>query len=141
MSDGIWSPPSATSQLVLRGVVPPYRILDPDLRTAEALLATDFAGVCAGLPDEQAAARRLNLVLAGATLRVEPFDGPGGGRWRIAVTDPVAAAATALAVVAVTGGWGRLKRCVRCGRTFVDRTNGATRRGCADHPARRPGKC
>jgi predicted RNA-binding Zn ribbon-like protein len=123
MTDGLW-----------RGVVPPYRILDPALRDAEALLATAFADVCAVLPDERAAARRLNRLLAGATLRVEPF----GGRWRIAVTDPVGAAATALALVAVAGGWRRLKRCVRCGRTFVDRTNGASRRGCALHPARPP---
>jgi hypothetical protein len=126
MSDGLW-----------RGVVAPYRVLDPALYDAEALLATVFADVCARLPDQRAAAGRLNLVLAGAVLRVEPV----GGRWRIAVTDPVAAAATALALVAVTGGWRRLKRCVRCGRTFVDRTNGATRRGCAEHPARRPGRC
>ncbi len=117
-----------------RGVVPPYRVLDPALRDAEALLATAFADVCAVLPDESTAAGRLNRFLAGASLRVEPRD----GCWRITVTDPVAAAATALAMVAVTGGWRRLKRCVRCGRTFVDRTNAATRRGCADHPARRP---
>ncbi|GAA0897970.1 hypothetical protein GCM10009557_73030 [Virgisporangium ochraceum] len=123
MSDGLW-----------RGVVAPYRVLDPALYDAEALLATVFADVCAGLPDPDAAAGRLNPILAGAVPRVEAV----GGRWRIAVTDPVAAAATALALVAVTGGWRRLKRCVRCGRTFVDRTNGATRRGCADHPARRP---
>ncbi|GIJ55387.1 hypothetical protein [Virgisporangium aurantiacum] len=122
MTDGLW-----------RGVVPPYRILDPALRDAETLLATAFADVVAVLPDERAAARRLNRLLAGARLRVEPLD----GRWRIAVTDPVGAAAAALAVVAVAGGWHRVKRCVRCGRTFVDRTNAATRRGCADHPARR----
>lgn len=122
MTDGLW-----------RGVGPPYRILDPALRDAEALLATAFADVCAVLPDEGTAVRRLNRVLARATLRVEPWD----GCWRIAVADPVGAAATALAVVTVTGGWRRLKRCVRCGRMFVDRTNGATRRGCADHPARR----
>jgi predicted RNA-binding Zn ribbon-like protein len=122
MTDGLW-----------RGVVPPYRMLDPALRTAEALLATAFADVVAVLPDERAAARRLNRLLAGARLGVEPVD----GRWRIVVTDRVGAAATALAVVAVAGGWHRVKRCVRCGRTFVDRTNAATRRGCADHPARR----
>jgi hypothetical protein len=140
MSDALRSPLSATSRLFRRGVVPPYRVLDPALHDAEAMLATAFADVCAGLPDERIAARRLNLVLAGAVLRVEP----AGGRWRIAVADPVAAAATALALVVVTGGWRRLKRCVRCGRTFVDRTNGATRRGCADHPARRrpdPSQC
>jgi predicted RNA-binding Zn ribbon-like protein len=123
MTDGLW-----------RGVVPPYRILDPALRHAEALLPTAFADVCAVLPDERTAARRLNGLLAAATPRVELDD----GRWRLTVTDPVGAAATALALLTVTGGWRRLKRCVRCGRAFVDRTNGATRRGCADHPARRP---
>jgi hypothetical protein len=47
----------------------------------------------------------------------------------------------ALAVlVAAAGDWRRVKCCVHCGRPFLDRTNGASRRGCADHPARRHGR-
>jgi predicted RNA-binding Zn ribbon-like protein len=122
-----------TSEGLWRGVVPPFRILDPALRRAEALLPTALADICAVLPDERGAARRLNRALAAATLRIEYRD----GLWRIAVPDPVAEATAALAVlVAAAGGWRRLKRCVHCGRTFVDRTNGASRLGCADHPAR-----
>ena len=121
---------------LLRGVVPPYRMLDPALRRAEALLPTAFADICAALPDERAAARRLNRALTGATLRLILRD----GRWHVTVRarNARAEAVAALAILVAAGGWRRLKCCVRCGQPFVDRTNGVSRRGCADHPARPP---
>jgi predicted RNA-binding Zn ribbon-like protein len=122
-----------TGDRLWRGVVPPFRILDPALRRAEALLPTALADICSVLPDERTAARRLNRALAAATLRMEYRD----GLWRIAVRGPEAEATAALAVLVAAGGWRRLKRCVHCGRAFVDRTNGASRLGCAEHPARR----
>jgi hypothetical protein len=91
-------------------------MLDPALQQAETLLPTALADVCAALPDERAAARRLNHILttAGAILQVNRHD----GRWRIAVAGqhPLADAATALAVLVVTDGWRRLKQCTHCGR-------------------------
>jgi len=110
-------------------VVPPFRMLDPALRDAEGLLTTALAEVCAALPDELAAARRLNRRLRAPRL-VRDAQG-----WRIVVPDPTAAAAAALATLVVEGGWRRLKRCRRCGAPFIDRTNGASRRGCVDHRA------
>jgi hypothetical protein len=109
-------------------------MLDPALRRAEALLPTALADICAALPDERAAASRLNRALTGATLRLTFWD----ARWHITITgrDARAEAVAALAVLVAAGGWRRLKCCVRCGRPFVDRTNGVSRRGCADHPAR-----
>ena len=125
MSDGLW-----------RGVVAPYRMLDPGLLRAEALLSTTLADVCAALPDEQDAAHRLNRVLlrAGATPQLVVYD----RQWRIVIGGhrPLTEAGAALAVLVTTSGWRRIKRCVRCGRTFVDRTSGASRQGCADHLAR-----
>jgi len=111
-------------------------MLDPGLRHAEALLATSLAHVWSVLPDEPAAADRLNgaLMSTGATPRLASRR----GRWHIVVVghDPLAEAVTALAVLVVAGGWHRLKRCAHCGRPFVDRTAGATRLGCAEHLAR-----
>lgn len=111
-------------------------MLDPGLRHAEALLATTLADVCSVLPDQSAAAHRLNqaLMSTGATPQLVRRR----GRWHIVVVsqDPLAEAVTALAVLVVAGGWHRLKRCAYCGRPFIDRTAGATRLGCADHLAR-----
>lgn len=109
-------------------------MLDPALRRAGAMLPAVLSDICAALPDERVAAIRLNRALAGATLRLTFRD----ARWRITITgrDARAEAVAALAILVAAGGWRRLKCCVRCGRPFVDRTNGASRRGCADHPAR-----
>jgi predicted RNA-binding Zn ribbon-like protein len=120
MTDGLW-----------RAVVPPFRVLDPGLHRAEALLLADVAGA---LPDEPGAAARLNRRLAVVTLRLDRRD----RRWRLAVPHADDRAAVALAVLVAAGGdWRRVKCCVHCGRPFLDRTNGASRRGCSDHPARR----
>jgi len=120
MTGGLW-----------RAVVPPFRILDPALRRAEALL---LAEVAAALPDERRAAARLNDRLSVATLQLAC----PAGRWRLTIPQLPGAAAGALAVVVAAGGdWRRIKCCIHCGRPFLDRTNGASRRGCADHPARR----
>ncbi|MDO3705523.1 hypothetical protein Q3W71_28020 [Micromonospora sp. C28SCA-DRY-2] len=125
MSDRLW-----------RAVVPPYRMLDPGLLLAETTLVDTLAELCAVLPDEKRASCLLNeaLIRAGATPQLIGRD----GEWRMVVAghDPHAAAATALAVLVAAHGWRRLKRCVRCGRPFIDRTNGVSRRGCADHPSR-----
>jgi hypothetical protein len=43
------------------GVVPPFRILDPALRRAEAMLLAEIGGA---LPDERRAGERLNARLA-----------------------------------------------------------------------------
>jgi hypothetical protein len=119
VSDSLW-----------RADVPPFRLLDPALRRAEALLLADVATV---LPDERGAAGCLNARLEAAVLRLECR----GGRWCLAVADPVAEAACAMGVVIAAGnGWRRVKYCVHCGRPFLDRTNGVTRRGCTIHPAR-----
>ncbi|MGV9359886.1 hypothetical protein, partial [Amycolatopsis sp. NPDC003731] len=52
-------------------VVPPFHALDPELGVAERLLRQgnpQLCGIAAQLPDEPAAARRLNAVLAEAGL-------------------------------------------------------------------------
>ncbi|MDM4720232.1 hypothetical protein QTQ03_11840 [Micromonospora sp. WMMA1363] len=125
MNDGLW-----------RAVVPPYRMLDPGLVYAETTLSDTLAELCAALPDETNASHLLNqaLLRAGATPQLIGRD----GGWRVVVAgdNPRAAAATALAVLVAAHGWGRLKRCFRCGRPFIDRTNGVSRRGCTDHPTR-----
>lgn len=121
-------------------VVPPFRALDPALGVAERLLSggdARLSTVVALLPDEQAAAARLNEVLAGCgagpRLRVD------GGEWRVVYvaaarrdTELVVAAGGLASLVAVAG-WRRLKCCDRCGAPFVDRTNGCTRRWCTPH--------
>ncbi|WP_410647775.1 hypothetical protein [Amycolatopsis sp. cmx-4-54] len=78
-------------------IVPPFRDLDPALEVAERLLAQGnpwLAGVVSALPDERAAADRLNRILAGngaAPRLVETGNGwrlvqvtswPGRGRLR-----------------------------------------------------------
>ncbi|MEV4540155.1 hypothetical protein [Micromonospora echinaurantiaca] len=125
MSEGLW-----------RAVVPPYRMLDPGLALAEAMLVNTLAELCAVLPDEERASKLLNeaLLRAGSTPQLIGRD----GQWRMVVAgqNPQAAATTALAVLVAAHGWRRLKRCARCGRPFIDRTNGVSRRGCTDHPSR-----
>jgi predicted RNA-binding Zn ribbon-like protein len=106
-----------------RGVVAPYRMLDPALRaaTGTALLPA----LVAALPDEEAAAATLNEALARPSLI-------RGRSWQLSLDPPLA-----LGLLVVAGGWHRLKRC-RCGRPFIDRTAGATRLHCSAH-LRRPG--
>ena len=119
-------------------VVPPFRVLDPALAAAERFLADPrLSAVVLSLPDEQAAAARLNSVLAGARPRLRA----SGGVWRVVYvatarhdTDLVVAAGGLASLVAVAG-WRRLKRCDTCGAPFVDRTNGCTRRWCGPHRA------
>jgi predicted RNA-binding Zn ribbon-like protein len=100
--------------------------------------------VWAALPDEDAAARRLNEVLratAGPPQLVRDARGWGlvvpdlRGRGPVAPDVGPAGAAVALAVLVVAGGWRRLRHCRRCGAPFVDRTNGASRQGCDRHRA------
>jgi predicted RNA-binding Zn ribbon-like protein len=108
-------------------------MLDPALRYAESLLSTTLADVVGVLPDEHDAARRLNAALlhADAAPQVVAY----GSQWRIVIAGPtpVAEALAALAVLVTVGGWRRLKPCARCGRPFVDRTNGASRQRCLSH--------
>lgn len=123
--------------------LPPFRTLDPALATAERLLAGGerrLSTVVALLPDEHAAADRLNDVLAdcGASPRLRA----ACGTWRVVHvaaarrdTELVAAAGGLASLVAVAG-WRRLKTCDTCGAPFVDRTNGCTRRWCARHRPR-----
>jgi predicted RNA-binding Zn ribbon-like protein len=120
--------------------LPPFRTLDPALAAAERLLADGerrLSGVVAVLPDEHAAAARLNDVLAdcGASPRLRA----AGGTWRVVHvaaahrdTELVVAAGGLASLVAVAG-WHRLKTCDTCGAPFVDRTNGRTRRWCSRH--------
>lgn len=122
--------------------LPPFRELDPGLAAAERLLEVGepaLAAVLGALPDEQAAADRLNDALAGsgATPRLRR----DGVRWRVVVLPEgagpgqVAGAAMALAALVAADGWARVKRCAvpGCGRPFVDRTNGRTRHRCHVH--------
>ncbi|GAA0723525.1 hypothetical protein Drose_09770 [Dactylosporangium roseum] len=102
-----------------RGIVPPFRMLDPSLAGAARLPLLDE--LIAALPDERRAAGRLNSALPVLRLRLT------GDRWRLVVDEPFA-----LALLVVAGGWQRLKRCP-CGAPFVDRTAATTRRHCAAH--------
>jgi hypothetical protein len=134
-----------------RGVVPPFRTLDPALGRAEALFGGGLpggggllAGLCAALPgDEPLAAARLNALLAG--LGAVPRLVYRRERWGLVVSagdgrgDRDAEAACALAALVAATGWGRLKRCHRCGCPFLDRTAAASRLGCDRHLARTPG--
>lgn len=125
--------------------MPPYRTLDPGLATAEALLANGnqaLGEVAAALPDEHAAAARLNAVLAETGAR--PRLTHTAGAWRVimvGIADEVGDlvdGARGIADLVVVSGWRRLKRCDVCSTPYVDRTNGCTRRWCADHrPHRR----
>lgn len=115
-------------------VVPPFRALDPALAVAERLLpASRLSTVVFLLPDERAAAARLNSLLAGARPQLRA----AGGVWRVvyvARRDPeLVVAAGGLASLVAVAGWRRLKRCDTCGAPFVDRTNGCTRRWCTPH--------
>ena len=121
-------------------IVPPFRALDPELGVAERLLRQgnpELSGIAARLPDEHAAARRLNAVLAGAGARPRLVD--TGAAWRLVYVTPrasageLAAAAAGLAELVTVGGWRRVKRCAACGRPFCDRTSGCTRKWCAEH--------
>lgn len=118
-------------------VVPPFRALDPPLAVAERLLVLPrLSTVVLLLPDEQAAAARLNSLLAEARPQLRFL----GGVWRVvyvARRDPeLAVAAGGLASLVAVAGWRRLKRCDTCGDPFVDRTNGCTRRWCTPHRSR-----
>lgn len=121
--------------------VPPFRTLDPALAAAERLLTTELAAVVAALPDELLAAARLNTLLAGASPRLT-LTRQG---WQVihvgAAGEPSepAVAAGGLATLVAVAGWTRLKRCETCETPFLDRTNGRTRRWCAQHrPHRTP---
>ena len=121
-------------------VVPPFHALDPELGVAERLLRKGnpaLCGIVARLPDEHAAARRLNAVLAEAGARPRLVD--TGATWRIVYVTPyaetgeLAAGAAGLAELVTVGGWRRVKRCATCARPFCDRTSGCTRKWCAEH--------
>ncbi|TDP92969.1 hypothetical protein [Labedaea rhizosphaerae] len=125
-------------------VAPPFHALDPELGTAERLLCTgnpELCAVVARLPDEAAAARRLNAVLAQVGARPRLID--TGTGWRIVLGTPrvevgeLAAGASGLAELVTVGGWRRVKRCVTCGRPFCDRTSGCSRKWCAEHRVHR----
>ncbi|MEU8631627.1 hypothetical protein AB0C38_05625 [Amycolatopsis sp. NPDC048633] len=121
-------------------VVPPFHALDPELGVAERLLRKGnpaLCGIAAQLPDERAAARRLNAVLAEAGARPRLVD--TGAAWRIVYVtslmseSELAAGAAGLAELVTVGGWRRVKRCATCARPFCDRTSGCTRKWCAEH--------
>ncbi|MDS0148467.1 ABATE domain-containing protein [Amycolatopsis sp. CM201R] len=125
--------------------MPPFHALDPELGVAERLLRQgnpQLCGIAAQLPDEPAAARRLNAVLAEAGARPRLVD--TGVGWRIVYVTPfaetgeLAAGAAGLAELVTVGGWRRVKRCATCARPFCDRTSGCTRKWCAEH--RRAGR-
>lgn len=112
-------------------VVPPFRALDPALATAERLLPR-LSTVVDCLPDEHAAARALNALLATATPRLEAED----DHWQVVhvgADAELVVAASGLAALVATAGWRRVKRCATCGTSFIDRTNGCTRRWCTPH--------
>lgn len=118
--------------------LPPYRTFEPGLTAAERLFDTPpFAAVLAVLPDTREAAVRLNALLDGTGARPRLVGTPGG--WTLihvgtcTQVDEEAQAAVALAELIALAGWRRLKRCATCGRAFVDRTNGCSRRWCDDH--------
>ncbi|WP_370969227.1 hypothetical protein [Amycolatopsis sp. cg9] len=121
-------------------VVPPFHALDPELGVAERLLRhgnPQLCGIVAQLPEEAAAARRLNAVLAEAGAR--PRLVATGTVWRIVYVTPyagtgeLAAGAAGLAELVTVGGWRRVKRCATCAKPFCDRTSGCTRKWCAEH--------
>jgi hypothetical protein len=108
--------------------VPPFRLLDPALRTAETLLSQGvFAAVVNALPDERQAARELEGTLRGLRLFQQ------NGLWRAEFDEELNTAAAGLVALVVTDGWRRLKRCEVCAAAFVDRTNGCSRRRCREH--------
>lgn len=121
-------------------IVPPFRALDPELGVAESLLAQGnlaLNDVVALLPDEHAAARALNELLAETGARPRLVD--TGNAWRVVYVTPraesgdVAVGAAGLAELVTVGGWRRVKRCATCGQPFCDRTSGCTRKWCSVH--------
>ncbi|OLF07943.1 CGNR zinc finger domain-containing protein [Actinophytocola xanthii] len=121
--------------------VPPFRTLDPALATAERLLAgPPLSDVVDALPDEHAAAARLNALLA--AVGVAPRLRASAEGWRAVYVDAtgeegeLAAAAAALVALVAVAGWSRLKRCETCDTPFLDRTNGRSRRWCSPHRPR-----
>ena len=126
-------------------VVPPFRALDPALAAAERLLAGScLSTVVDALPDERAAAARLNALLA--SLGAGPRLRGGTGGWRVVLVDgagedgDLVTAAGGVAALVAVAGWSRFKRCERCAAPFVDRTNGRTRRRCVRHRPRGPSR-
>jgi predicted RNA-binding Zn ribbon-like protein len=120
--------------------LPPFRTLDPALAVAERLLGTanrELIEVVAALPDEHAATARLNAVLAATGARPRLTARPDG--WGVVLVGPAGEvgelvdAAKGIAELVACAGWRRLKRCAVCATPFVDRTNGCSRRWCADH--------
>src|SRR5262245_62625973 len=109
-------------------VVPPFRALDPALATAERLLSAGdprLSAMVAALPDQHAAAARLNDVLA--TCGASPRLLATGDTWRVVHvaaasgdTDLVVAAG-GIASLVVVGGWRRLKCCDSCAVPHGDR--------------------
>jgi hypothetical protein len=135
---------AARASGLLGAVVPPFRMLDPGLDLAERLLSgeprTPLSTVVIALPDEDAAAVRLNALLE--SLGVRPRLRRDGHGWRLAIgeapggySSELAEAVTMLAVLVAATGWNRIRRCGHrgCSRPFVDRTMGATTRSCAQH--------
>ncbi|WP_340685347.1 hypothetical protein LCL61_02680 [Amycolatopsis coloradensis] len=128
-------------------IVPPFRDLDPALEVAERLLAQgnpSLAGVVSALPDEHAAADRLNRVLAGNGAAPRLVEAGNGWRMVQVASWPgcgdLVAGASGLAELVVFGGWRRIKRCAVCAQAFCDRTAGCSRRWCAAHrPHAEPG--
>jgi len=96
--------------------------------------------VAAELPDEPAATRALNALLA--NLGASPRLRDAGGTWRIThvdrhdATGDLVAAATGLAALVAVDGWRRVKHCETCAVPYLDRTNGRTRRWCTPHRAK-----
>ncbi|SDX12401.1 hypothetical protein SAMN05421504_102379 [Amycolatopsis xylanica] len=120
-------------------VVPPFRALEPELGVTERLLRQGnpaLTAVAGLLPDEQAAARRLNGILAEAGAR--PRLVGTGSAWRIVYVGTkregeLVEAAAGMAELVAVGGWRRVKHCEACDQVFCDRTSGCTRRWCVDH--------
>jgi hypothetical protein len=119
--------------------------LDPGLTSAEHLLAEEeprLLSVVHALPDESAAALRLNetLASAGTTPQLDRTD----SGWRIFYValpadikaDGLASAAAGLAEVVSVAGWKRIKKCLVCQRFFCDRTSGNICLRCPTHRRR-----
>lgn len=124
-------------------VRPPFDALDPGLGLAEQYLAAGEPRLCRvwqALPDEPVAAELLNGLMA--ELGSRPRLAGRSGRWRLVYagrtrsSDPMTSAVCAVAELVAVAGWVRLKRCARCARPVVDRTNGRSRRWCDDHRRR-----